>query len=306
MDTPLISFIIIDHGGSDTALKECVESILALQLREEEREIIVVGDGTPLTEFNTTKSFADKTLLVRQPKAGTSAARNMGLRIACGKYIQIVDAGTCLLPAAYGHCVDVARYNSPEIITFHATEKAVSDKPCTEEKTLDGIRFMRETGTSLPDTCRLLFTEKTAKGLSFNTEVTAESADEEFATLLILRADTITETDTAACCRKDNGEPKGVNRHDKRLVAERLDDDLALILHLDNIAQRMPPAPQKVLKRRVALLTAEYLVDVLKLTRSRRQMKLRVETLRQRALFPIAYSGRSAKYFLINKLCAFL
>ncbi len=306
MDTPLISFIIIDRGGNDTALKECVESILALQLREEEREIIVVGDGTPLTEFNAAESFADETLLVRQPKDGTSAARNLGLRIACGKYIQILDAGTLLLPAAYGHCVDVARYNSPEIITFHATAKAASDTPCTEEKSLDGIRFMRETGASLPDACRLLFTARTATGLSFNTEITDESADEEFATLLILRADTITETDTAACCRKDNNEHKGVDRRDKRLVAERLDDDLALILRLDNIAQRMPPAPQKVLRRRVALLTAEYLVDVLKLTRSRRQMKLRVETLRQRALFPIAYSGRSAKYFLINKLCAFL
>lgn len=306
MDTPLISFIIIDRDGNDTALKECVESILALQLREEEREIIVVGDGTPLTKFNATESFADNTLLVRQPNAGTSAARNLGLRIASGKYIQILDAGTRLLPAAYGHCVDVARYNSPEIITFHATEKAANDTPCGEEKSLDGIRFMRETGTSLPDACRLLFTAKMAKALSFNTDVTTESADEEFATLLILRADTITETDTAACCRKDNGEHKGVNHRDKRLVAERLDDELALILRLDNIAQRMPPAPQKVLRRRVALLTAEYLVDVLKLTRSRRQMKLRVETLRQRALFPIAYSGRSAKYFLINKLCAFL
>ncbi len=306
MNTPLISFIIIDRGKNGTAIKECAESILALQLREEEREIIVVGDGTPLAEFNAAESIADEMLLVRQPHAGISAARNLAMRIARGKYIQILDADTSLLPAAYGHCVDVARYNSPDIITFRSSNNPAVDTPCTEEKTLDGIRFMRETGTSLPDTCRLLFTAKKANGLSFNTEAAEDCADEEFATLLILRADTITETDTAACCRKDDGEHKGVNRRDKRLVAERLDDDLALILRLDNIAQRMPPAAQKVLRRRVALLTAEYIVDVLKLTRSRRQIRMRVETLRQRALFPIAYSGHSAKYFLINKLCAFL
>ncbi len=304
MDTPLISFIIVSHDTPATALQKCVESILALQLTDEEREIIVVDDGSSVAFLATTEKFADSVLLVRQPQCGKAAARNLGMRISKGKYMQILDGSSYIFPGAYAHCLDMARYYSPEIIAYRATDKPEGDTEYGDGTTIDGIRFMRETGTFLPTPCSMIFSAKTAKGLIFRTDANESSSDEEFATMLIVRADSITETDTVACHIDARGTHKGVNRKDKRLVAERLDDDLALILRLDDIALRMPPATQKVIKRRVSLLTADYLTDVIKLTRSRRQIRQHVETLRQHNLFPIAYAGRSARYFLLNKLCA--
>ena len=50
---PLISFIIPCYNEPREMLTDCIESILSLPLRSEEREVIVVDDGsaTPIATF---------------------------------------------------------------------------------------------------------------------------------------------------------------------------------------------------------------------------------------------------------------
>ena len=43
---PLISFIVPCYNIPTAMLRECIQSILALDMRDDEREIIIVDDGS--------------------------------------------------------------------------------------------------------------------------------------------------------------------------------------------------------------------------------------------------------------------
>ena len=52
MEKPLISFILTYYNLPVEMLIECIESILALSLQADEREIIVVDDGSKIRCVN--------------------------------------------------------------------------------------------------------------------------------------------------------------------------------------------------------------------------------------------------------------
>ena len=51
----------------------------------------------------------DDIIYVRQQNGGLSSARNMGLALAKGQYIQLIDADDYLLQAPYEQCLDIVR-----------------------------------------------------------------------------------------------------------------------------------------------------------------------------------------------------
>lgn len=299
---PLISFIIIISNTAAAEAKTCVESILALQLREEEREIIVVCDGTPISDFSDCQGFADNVIFVRQPQEGVSVARNIGMRIASGQYIQFLDTQCRLFPAAYGHCMDLVRYSNSDIVAFRCTDGTEDQTVYHDSPLVDGQEFLKATDERMTDTTCYVFSAKTARGLLFDRNLTTEAANSEFTTMLLLRAETVLKTDTTAIYRPEDAANKRIDRKDKRLVVEQLDDNLALILRMYDMIHRMPPATQKILKDRIALMTADYIKDVATLTRSRRQTRQRIDTLRKYNLFPITAKGHAAKFFSVNML----
>jgi glycosyltransferase involved in cell wall biosynthesis len=64
-----------------------------------EKEIIVVDDGSSDDTFVSAKTLAAPGVqVVRQANAGASAARNHGLRLARGEYVQFLDADDLLAP----------------------------------------------------------------------------------------------------------------------------------------------------------------------------------------------------------------
>jgi glycosyltransferase involved in cell wall biosynthesis len=82
-----ISFIITYHNEPLEMLTECVQHVLALPLYPGEREILLIDDGSviPAPDF-------DGVSVVRQENQGLSAARNKGIELAQGEYIQFLDA----------------------------------------------------------------------------------------------------------------------------------------------------------------------------------------------------------------------
>ena len=107
--TPLISFVIAYYNLPVEMLIQCIDSITALSLSREEREIIVVDDGSDLSPLNDMTGQRDDIIYVRQQNGGLSSARNMGLALAKGQYIQLVDADDYLLQAPYEQCLDIVR-----------------------------------------------------------------------------------------------------------------------------------------------------------------------------------------------------
>ena len=109
MNTPLVSFIITYHNEPVEMVEQCIDSILALSLSDKEREIVLVDDGSDTNILMALAAYHDKMTYIRQPNSGLSVARNTGLKMVSGTYIQFVDADDYLLTPAYEHTLDLAR-----------------------------------------------------------------------------------------------------------------------------------------------------------------------------------------------------
>ena len=101
---PLVSFIIPVYNLDPEMIRECLESILALSLSKQEREIIVIDDGSEFTPLNNLPDICNDFIYIRQRNQGLSAARNIGLRMATGRFVQFVDGDDRLLRALSRHC----------------------------------------------------------------------------------------------------------------------------------------------------------------------------------------------------------
>ena len=82
---PLISFIITTYNLDDELLTECIKSITKLSSSAEEREIIVIDDGSDIPVINKLTSLCKNIVYLWQPNQRVSAARNIGLDIAHGQ-----------------------------------------------------------------------------------------------------------------------------------------------------------------------------------------------------------------------------
>lgn len=96
MNRYLVS-IIIPVYNCEKYLKKCLESVL--QQTYAKKEIIVVDDGSADHSFAIAKSFESQGIItVQQNNAGASVARNTGLSVAKGDYIQFLDVDDYLSP----------------------------------------------------------------------------------------------------------------------------------------------------------------------------------------------------------------
>lgn len=94
---PLVSFIIPAYNVDADMLRECLESIMALSLSREEREIILIDDGSDVPAICSLTDVADEIVYLRQPNKGLSEARNIGIKLATGRFVQFVDADDHLI-----------------------------------------------------------------------------------------------------------------------------------------------------------------------------------------------------------------
>ena len=129
---PLISFIVTTYNLPIEYITECLKSVMRLSLNKREREIILVDDGSDLT-----------IIYLRQANKGLSAARNLGLRMASGSYIQFVDGDDFLLQAPYEHCLDIMRYHQPDLVLFTESKKKDVKTPYNFEGPMSGREYMR-------------------------------------------------------------------------------------------------------------------------------------------------------------------
>ena len=118
----LISFIITYHNEPVEMLIECIESIRSLSLQEYEREIIVVDDGSDKSPINEMPDQRAHFLYIYQNGLGVSAARNKGMTIATGRYIQFIDADDYIITGAYNHCIQLLE-KDVDMIAFDYTKR---------------------------------------------------------------------------------------------------------------------------------------------------------------------------------------
>ena len=298
---PIVSFIITYYNLPIQMLCECIDSILALSLRSFEREIIVIDDGSEVSPMNELIGYGDDIIYVRQKNGGVSVARNTGLQMAKGKYIQLIDGDDTLIQAPYEHCLDIVRYSKDaDVILFDFThnpkEKATSfDTP----KRCGGSEFMRNNNMR-GAACCCLFRNAVRSQLEFTPGI-CYGEDEEFTPQLLLRAEVVYDTDVKAYYYRER-ETSAVHRKDNDSKQKRLNDALNVIRHLSMLGDRMPSNDRLAMQRRVAQLTMDYIYNIIMPTRSREELDKRLEELHAEGFFPLPNRDYSQKYKWFRKM----
>ena len=296
---PLVTFVVCYYDLPMQMLCQCVDSILALSLQREEREIIVVDDGSDISPTNALMQYGDDIIYVRQKHSGLSAARNMGINMARGRYLQFVDGDDRLMTEPYNHCLDILRsHEDADMVVFDFTSSTDVSTTYTDGPVLSGTDFMRHHNIH-GSACLYLFRQKTLSELRFTPGIFHE--DEEFTPQLLLRAEHVYPTDAHAyyyCLR-----PNSItSTTDEQKVQKRLDDLHAITHRLYLMADRLPLNDRLALRRRVAQLTMDYLYQIIMQTRSAQQLDTRIAMLRNEGLFPLPDEDYSQKYVWFRRM----
>ena len=298
MERPLISFIITYYDLPVKMLCECIDSILELSLTRDEREIIVIDDGSKTSPTGELSSYEQDIIYIRQTNKGLSEARNTGIRMASGQYLQFVDGDDLLIKAPYEHCIGIARERHPDLIVFDFTTDGTSPSTYTDMEALSGSEYMRHhniRGTA----CGYLFQQTALSDLRFTPGIYNE--DEEFTPMLILRADTLCATNAQAYYYRQR--PNSIiTTPDIRHKLRKLNDTRNIISRLNLQADRMPTEERTALQRRVAQLTMDYIYSIIRQTQSRHYLNRKLDSLRKEGLFPLPDRGYTKKYTWFRRL----
>lgn len=113
--------IIVPVYNTEKYLRDCLDSLLAQGLDENSYEILCIDDGSTdgcpyILDGYGIKHEQIKVL--HQKNKGVSAARNMGLDIAVGKYVAFVDSDDFVKRNAYGLLCKEAEVLNAEYIKF--------------------------------------------------------------------------------------------------------------------------------------------------------------------------------------------
>lgn len=298
METPLISFILTYYNLPVSMLKECIDSLLALSLRVFEREIIIVDDGSDASPINELLAYGDDIIYIRQRHQGLSVARNTGIQMARGTYMQFVDADDRLLQVPYEQCLDLARYQQPDMVLFHLTNTTVVPVNIQSDEPVSGTDFMRKNNLH-GSACGYIFRAAILGELRFTPGTFHE--DEEFTPQLMLRAERVFPTDARAYFYRNRKNSIQTNTGIRQRL-QRLHDAKRVILRLTEMADRMPSNDRLALQRRTAQLTMDYLYNVIRQTRSRHYVERQIEQLRKHGLFPLPARNYTTKYKWFRRL----
>lgn len=297
MPKPLVSFIVTTYNLPVTLLDECLNSILSLSLSEEEREIILIDDGSERSPIDFL-SKRDDLIYIRQANQGLSVARNNGLQWAKGEYIQFVDGDDYLVTAPYEHCLDFVRYDQPDMVLFHMTASNDPDTAFSTPQPVSGCEYLIENNMRAA-ACGYIFRKEVLRELKFTSGIYHE--DEEFTPQLLLRSKRVFDTNAPAYYYRQR---TGSITHstDTKIIDKRLEDILQVIEHLKCLASQSPVESKIALERRVAQLTMDYLYQIIVQTQSRQRLDAAIDILQEMELYPLPDRQYTRKYTLFRKL----
>jgi len=284
MNNPLISFIIPFYNIPENLIRGCVDSVMALNLKSHEREIIVVDDGSDIPAEQLLHDYKDSCIIFRQDNKGLSEARNAGLNIAKGEYVQFVDADDKLIDCIYNKCIDSLQKNAPDILKFHYSH---SQKPenmdWTEKNYESGTLYMTQNNLE-PGACAYIFKRNILKSLRFTPGIYHE--DEEFTPLIFLRAGKTVVTDAKPYFYFQRNDSI-VSSYSEEKVKKRLDDFYGVILRLKSLYEsilsnvnhntednklvqyiydvKVDNLSLKALKRKINQASMDYIINVIRL-----------------------------------------
>lgn len=245
--------IIVPIYKVEQYLRRCVDSLLDQDLLLEEYEIILVDDGSPDNCLAICEEYArahDNVKVVHRENGGLSAARNSGIEVAQGKYVQFVDSDDYLEPNVLKTLVekmdadqlDVLRFNYQNVNErYEVFEPNKISKPFVDyrDEACDGLTFLNERLGYGCYAWQFMLRRKLLENCIFKEGIYFE--DMEWTPRLLLKASTVTSTDLMVYhyLMRQGSITQSVDEKKKRKV---LNDRLALV---DSMKQLMEKAGDK-------------------------------------------------------------
>ncbi len=299
-DSPLVSFIITYYNIPSDMLRQCLGSIAALQLSPEDREILLIDDGSDQSPIEAIKDYLPQLTYIRQKHQGLSVARNLGIEACKGRYIQFVDGDDMLNPSAYEHCLGILRKEDPDIVLFQLTDKHETTVPEDYARPVEGSEYMRHHNLRA-SACGYIFRKLTLVNLRFTPGILHE--DEEFTPGLFLRAEKVISTEAKAYYYRKR-EHSITHGDEKDWVLRRLKDSRDVLYRLAERCDTLPMADREALQRRVDQLTMDYLYNIIRQTGDHQFLEQCIEDLTDHGLFPLPNRNYTKKYILFRKASA--
>ena len=150
--------IIVPVYNVEKYLRKCVDSLLTQDLPPEEYEIILVDDGSTDQSGTICDEYAAGHPIVKamhQQNGGLSAARNNGVAVAQGRYVQFVDSDDYLEPNVLKTLVEKMETDQLDVLRFNyrnVNERYEVIEPNKDPKrwvnysseVCDGLTFLNE------------------------------------------------------------------------------------------------------------------------------------------------------------------
>lgn len=200
--------VIVPVYNTEKHLRDCVESIIA-QTIFRRIEIILVDDGSTDDSSKICDSFAcdyKNITTIHRKNAGVSAARNIGIEKACGKYIGFVDSDDYIFPKMYERLFNNAEKTKADMsvcgFVHCLPDKEVPNQyPFPEYEPMDKD-FIRDTiyafmlkKESLNTCCNKLFSRQTIKNENVRFQVgRVNGEDRKFTVDFLAKSDTVCYT----------------------------------------------------------------------------------------------------------------
>ncbi len=106
---PLVS-VVIPAYKAESLIAETLASVRDQQY--EPLEVFVIDDGSPDQTAKVARGFASSSIrIIEQKNSGACVARNLGLSLSKGKYIQFLDADDVLSPDKIASQVEVLEHH---------------------------------------------------------------------------------------------------------------------------------------------------------------------------------------------------
>lgn len=299
---PLLSFIITYYNQPQTMLTACIESIMGLSLHQDEREIIVVDDGSADSPINYLLELDKDIKYIRQSNQGVSAARNTGLELSKGTYIQFVDADDYLFADSYNHCIDLIRQREIKVVAFDmSTQENPNTEAFKDEPAIEGNTLLHNQNIK-GSICCYLFASSILHNLRFSEEI-KYGEDEEFTPQMLLSANSVVVTTAKAYYYRQH-EASAIHQMDISSIRRRLEDNLKVICRLNAKLDTMPYSERLGITRRLHQLTMDYLYNIMTLTKDESILNAAIARLSKEGLFPLPNKDYTLKYKLFRKAIA--
>ena len=298
---PLISFIVTTYNLPKELLLKCLRSIMSLSLTSSEREIIIIDDGSDHRLIDELEELRGQSVYIWNRNQGLSAARNTGLSMVHGQYIQFVDGDDYLLKQPYEHVIELLRMHTPDMVMFGLTHEEEHQETFHDSAIVTGASYMKNNNLH-SSACGYVFSRSSLGDLRFTLNIYHE--DEEFTPLLLLCVNTLIKTTAQAYYYRLT--PHSITRDSNPAKQKkRLDDTRNILERLSNMTDRLPYMDRTSLQRLIAQLSMDYIYQTMVITQDIKQVEERILDLRDLGLFPLPDKNYTSKYAWFRRLSNF-